>query len=195
MMTLTNTPTLTLTWSGKAAFQSFYFSPSDIPDLFTAPQSSTDVLSVSPVTVDKAKFKYKKQIEDEICDGFFSGTLTIGYEDIDWEWDPLIEIESTEVDKNEIEDYLEDIAGAMLDGADQGTLQIQVPIDITLEIIAKSGNLAMGEITVECMHILDLYENCNFATDGKGVLFDEDFDIPGMALQAVKEAVIEMVMG
>lgn len=192
-MTSTITTTLTLTWSGKAVFQSLYLSAHDVPDLYTNPPAFThDPLTISPVTVDKAKFKYKKQIEDEICDGFFAGTLTVGYDDIDWEWDPVFEIEGADVDKNGIEDFLEDIAGAMLDGAESGSLQIPVEIEISLDITAQSGSLAMGEATVESMAILDVYESCSFATDGKDVIFDEEIELPNAAMKAVKEEIIRM---
>ena len=192
-MTSTITTTLTLDWSGKAVFQSLYLSAPDVPDLFTNPPGFThDPLTISPVTVDKAKFKYKKQIGDEICQGFFCGTVTVEYEDIDWVWDPVFEIDGTEIDKDGIEDYLEDIVGAMLDGAESGSIQIPVEIEISLDITAQSGSLAMGEATVESMAILDVYESCSFATDGKDVIFDEEIELPNAAMKAVKEEIIRM---
>ena len=192
-MNTTIKTTLILTWSGKAVFQSLILSASDVPDLFSSPQSGTDPLSVSPVAVDQAKHKYKKQIEDDICGGFFAGTISVGYEDIDWDWDPVFEIEGAEVSKDGIEDYLEDIAGAMLDGAESGSLQIPVEIEITLDITAQSGSLAMGEVTVDSMDILDVYESCSFATDGKNVIFDTEIEMPETAMKAVKAEISRTV--
>ncbi|MBP3210626.1 MAG: hypothetical protein J6M64_12095 [Oscillospiraceae bacterium] len=191
--TIKTTLTLTLTWSGKAVFQSLLFSASDVPDLFSSPQPRTDPLSVSPVTVDQAKHKYKKQIEDDICSGFFTGTISVGCDEIDWEWDPVFEIEGSDVDKNGIEDYLEDVAGAMLGGAESGSLQIPVEVEISVDITAQAGALAMGEVTVDSMDILDVYESCSFATDGKNVIFDEEIEMPETAMKAVKAEISRTV--
>lgn len=193
-MTSTITTTLTLDWSGKAVFQSLYLSAPDVPDLFTNPPGFThDPLTISPVTVDKAKFKYKKQIGDEICQGFFCGTVAVGYEDIDWMWDPVFEIDGTDNDKDGIEDYLEDIVGAMLDGAESGTIDIPAEFSLDLSLAAQSGRLAMGEITIDGYDLLNFYESCNFATDGNDVIFDEVLLLPDAALEEIKAEIIRMV--
>lgn len=103
-----------------------------------------------------------------------------------------MDIDGIEVNKDGIEDYLEDIAGAMLDGEESGSVQITVDIDLSLVISAQSGRLAMGEVVLESLDILDLYETCNFATDGNDVIFDAELDLPDTVMKAIKESIIEM---
>ena len=81
----------------------------------------------------------------------------------------------------------------MLDGAESGVLPVPVVYDISLDIAARSGMLAMGSVTVESLDLLDVYLECNFAADGSDVIFDEDLELTASAKAAVKKEIISMV--
>ena len=61
-----------------------------------------------------------------------------------------------EIVKGENEINIEEMAGEMLDGAESGVLPVPVVYDISLDIAAKSGMLAMGSVVVESMDLLDV---------------------------------------
>ena len=147
------------------------------------------------ITVDIARFKYKKQIEEQICDGNLNGTIQVkGYE-VEWVWDPVCRLDGNPVDLEDIVDEIniEEMAGEMLDGAESGVLPVPVVYDFSLDIAARSGMLAMGSVTVESMDLLDIYLECNFAADGSDVIFDEDLELTASAKAAVKKEIIAMV--
>lgn len=188
-MTSTFTIDSKLTWSEKAYFTGAFLSASEYNDLLGASLSTNEPVMLSGVSVDQARFKYKKQVADSISDGFMTGSVYVGISEINWEWDPEFEIDGTLVETSDIEDYLDDLASAMMDGAEKGEIQVPVEYTIDLNITAQSGSLAMGEVTVD--NVLGLFEMCNFATDCKDVIFDDEMDTPKMA--EIKAEIIRMV--
>lgn len=181
-----------LTWDGPAEFSALLLPPEDLRDLLVdTPAQGFPV----GITVDIARFKYKKQIEEQICEGHLSGTLQVkGYE-VEWVWDPICRLEGKPVDLEDIVDEIniEEMAGEMLDGAESGIQSVSVIYDISLDISAKSGMLAMGSVVIESLDLLDVYLECNFAADGSDVIFDEDLELTEPAKAAVKKEIISMV--
>ena len=98
-----------------------------------------------------------------------------------------------DLEDNVDEINIEEMAGEMLDGAESGVLPVPVVYDISLDIAAKSGMLAMGSVVVESMDLLDVCLECNFAADGSDVIFDEDLKLTASAKAAVKKEIIAMV--
>ena len=181
-----------LIWDGPAEFSALLLPPEDLRELLIdAPKQGFQV----GFTVDIARFKYKKQIGEQICDGNLNGTIQVkGYE-VEWVWDPVCRLNGNPVDLEDIVDEIniEEMAGEMLDGAESGVLPVPVVYDISLDIAARSGMLAMGSVTVESMDLLDIYLECNFAADGSDVIFDEDLELTASAKAAVKKEIISMV--
>ena len=190
-MTSTFTIDSKLTWSEKAYFADALLSASEYNELLGTTLSTNEPIRLSYVSVDKARFKYKKQVADSISDGFLSGSVYVGISELNWEWDPEFEIDGTPVETSDIEDYLDDLASAIMDGAEKGEIQVPVEYTIDLTVTAQSGCLAMGEVTVD--NVLGLFEMCNFATDGEDVIFDGEMDTPRMA--EIKSEIIRMVEG
>ncbi len=181
-----------LIWDSPAEFSALLLPPKDLRELLIdTPKQGFQI----GITVDIARFKYKKQIEEQICDGNLNGTIQVkGYE-VEWVWDPVCRLDGNPVDLEDIVDEIniEEMAGEMLDGAESGVLAVPVVYDISLDIAARSGMLAMGSVTVESMDLLDIYLECNFAADGSDVIFDEDLKLTASAKAAVKKEIISMV--
>ena len=181
-----------LTWAGPAEFRALLLPPEDLRELLIdTPKQGLQV----GITLDIARFKYKKQIEEQICDGNLNGTIQVkGYE-VEWVWDPVCRLDGNPVDLEDIVDEIniEEMAGEMLDGAESGVLPVPVVYDISVDITARSGMLVMGSVTVESMDLLDIYLECNFAADGSDVIFDEDLELTASAKAAVKKEIISMV--
>ena len=181
-----------LTWDGPAEFSALLLPPEDLRELLIdTPKQGFQV----GITVDIARFKYKKQIEEQICDGNLSGTIQINGYEVGWVWDPICRLDGNPVDLEDIADEIkiEEMAGEMLDGAESGVLPVPVVYDISVDITARSGMLAMGSVTVESMDLLDIYLECDFAADGSDVIFDEDLELTASAMAAVKKEIIAMV--
>ena len=181
-----------LIWDGPAEFSALLLPPEDLRDLLIdTPKQGLQV----GITADIARFKYKMQIEEQICDGNLNGTIQVkGYE-VEWVWDPVCRLDGNPVDLEDIVDEIniEEMAGEMLDGAESGVLPVPVVYDISLDIAAKSGMLAIGSVVVESMDLLDVCLECNFAADGSDVIFDEDLELTASAMAAVKKEIIAMV--
>ena len=181
-----------LTWDGLAEVSALLLPPENLRELLIdTPKQGFQV----GITVDIARFKYKKQIEEQICDGYLSGTIQVNGYEVDWVWDPICRLDGNPVDLEDIADEIniEEMAGEMLDGAESGVLAVPVVYDISLDIAARSGMLAMGYVTVESLDLLDIYLECNFAADGSDVIFDEDLELTASAKAAVKKEIISMV--
>ena len=181
-----------LTWAGPAEFRALLLPPEDLRELLIdAPKQGFQV----GFTVDIARFKYKKQIGEQICDGNLNGTIQVkGYE-VEWVWDPVCRLNGNPVDLEDIVDEIniEEMAGEMLDGAESGVLAVPVVYDISLDIAARSDMLAMGSVTVESMDLLDVYLECDFAADGSDVIFNEDLELTEPVKAAVKKEIISIV--
>lgn len=181
-----------LTWAGPAEFRALLLPPEDLRELLIdAPKQGFQV----GFTVDIARFKYKKQIGEQICDGNLNGTIQVNGYEVEWVWDPVCRLDGNSVDLEDIVDEIniEEMAGEMLDGAESGVLPVPVVYDISVDITARSGMLAMGSVTVESMDLLDIYLECNFAADGSDVIFDEDLELTASAKAAVKKEIISIV--
>ena len=181
-----------LTWAGPAEFRALLLPPEDLRELLIdAPKQGFQV----GFTVDIARFKYKKQIGEQICDGNLNGTIQVNGYEVEWVWDPVCRLDGNPVDLEDIVDEIniEEMAGEMLDGAESGVLPVPVVYDISVDITARSGMLVMGSVTVESMDLLDIYLECNFAADGSDVIFDEDLELNASAMVAVKKEIIAMV--
>ena len=136
-----------LTWAGPAEFRALLSPPEDLRELLIdAPKQGFQV----GFTVDIARFKYKKQIGEQICDGNLNGTIQVNGYEVEWVWDPVCRLDGKPVDLEEIVDEIniEEMAGEMLDGAESGVLPVPVVYDISVDITARSGMLAMGSVTV-----------------------------------------------
>ena len=169
-----------LTWAGPAEFRALLSPPEDLRELLIdAPKQGFQV----GFTVDIARFKYKKQIGEQICDGNLNGTIQVNGYEVEWVWDPVCRLDGNPVDLEDIVDEIniEEMAGEMLDGAESGVLPVPVVYDISVDITARSGMLAMGSVTVESMDLLDIYLECNFAADGSDVIFDKDLELTASA--------------
>ena len=181
-----------LIWDGPAEFSALLLPPEDLRDLLIdTPKQGLQV----GITADIARFKYKMQIEEQICDGNLNGTIQVNGYEVDWVWDPICRLDGNPVDLEDIVDEIniEEMAGEMLDGAESGVLPVPVVYDISLDIAAKSGMLAIGSVVVESMDLLDVCLECNFAADGSDVIFDEDLELTASAKAAVKKEIIAMV--
>ena len=82
----------------------------------------------------------------------------------------------------------------MLDGADEGVIDYPVEYHIQLDVTARSGKLAMGDVIIETYTTPDVYVNCAFAADGSDVIFDDAADLPESAEQTVKQKIIRMIL-
>ena len=181
-----------LTWAGPAEFRALLLPPEDLRELLIdAPKQGFQV----GFTVDIARFKYKKQIGEQICDGNLNGTIQVNGYEVEWVWDPVCRLDGKPVDLEDIVDEIniEEMAGEMLDGAESGVLAVPVVYDISLDIAARSGMLAMGSVTVESMDLLDVYLECDFAADGSDVIFNEDLELTEPVKAAVKKEIISIV--
>lgn len=185
-MTTTANARLKLSWAGEATLSGTAFLTDEEMHLLSAN---------GEFSVDKLRFKYKKQIKESIRDGFFTGNLYVGINEVEWEWEPDCFVDGESVALSDLKDdsAIEDIVGLMLEGTEFGEKEIEVPIDIDVTVTAQNGNLAMGEVTISCSDILNIYESCNFATDGKEVIFDEELELSDKVICAVKSAIIELV--
>ena len=181
-----------LTWAGPAEFRALLLPPEDLRELLIdAPKQGFQV----GFTVDIARFKYKKQIGEQICDGNLNGTIQVNGYEVEWVWDPVCRLDGKPVDLEDIVDEIniEEMAGEMLDGAESGILPVPVEYDISLDITARSGMLAMGSVVIESMDLLDVCLECNFASDGSNVIFDEGLELTEPVKAAVKKEIISIV--
>jgi len=186
-----------LTWSGKISACDAYLFPHEWNRFLVdakMPDDGRPVL-VPDVSVKQVRYKYKKQIEDELTSGNLEGTIAVGDTEIDWAWNPECYVDEKEVDLRDImlEIDFDDVVERLLDGAEEGTADYQVEYIIQLDLKACSGKLAIGNVIIDTHSAPDVFVNCAFASDGKDVIFDDAGDLPESAAPEVKQEIIRMV--
>ena len=186
-----------LTWSGKISIRDAYLFPHEWNRFLVdakMPDDGRPVL-IPDVPVKQVRYKYKKQIEDELTSGNLEGIIAVGDTEIDWEWNPECCVDDEEVDLPDImlEIDFDDVVERLLDGAEEGTVDYPVEYHIQLDVRAHSGNLAMGDVIIDTHSAPDVFVNCAFATDGKDVIFDDAGDLPESAAPKVKQEIIRML--
>ena len=138
------------------------------------------------------RFKYKKEIEKEILEGYLSGTLYVGDDEIDWLWDVKCCVDEVKVDIHDVLDReeLEDAVGKMLDGEISGTIEKEIEYQLTVDVIDTEENLICGDVTVSSDF---MFFWSFFSTDGSHVVYSEDIALQGESLDVINATIIEML--
>ena len=186
-----------LTWSGKISVCDAYLFPHEWNRFLVdakMPDDGRPVL-VPDVSIKQVRYKYKKQIEDELTSGNLEGTIAVGDTEIDWAWNPECYVDEEEVDLRDImlEIDFDDVVERLLDGAAEGTVDYPVEYHIQLDLKSRSGKLAMGDVIIDTHSAPDVFISCAFASDGRDVIFDDAGDLSVSAAPAVKQEMIRML--
>jgi len=187
-----------LTWYGGIEFLDDCLFPSEWNRLLVDSNMPdyTQPILMPNLSIDRLRYQYKREIEEEIADGNFDGALTVGKSELNWVWEPKCYLDDKEVDLADLINNVEidEIIGSLLDGAKEGSVDYPVNYHIRLDVTAKSGSLAMGDAIIETIDEPDVFVSCAYATDCKDVIFEDAADLPESAEPAVKQEIIRMIL-
>ena len=158
----------------------------------TIESQRNDPSFVERIPLHALRFKYKKEIEKDILEGYLSGTLYVGDDEIDWLWDVKCCVDGVKVDIHDALDReeLEDAVGKMLDGEISGTIEKTIEYQVTVDVVNIEENLICGDVTVSSDFI---FFGSFFSTDGSNVVFSEDIALQGESLDVIKATIIELL--
>ena len=98
-----------LTWFGGIEFLDDCMFPSEWNHLLKDSDMPDYVqpILMPNLSIERLRYRYIKQIEEEILDGNLDGTLQIGRSELNWVWKPEFFIDDEEVSFHNIKDQID----------------------------------------------------------------------------------------